>query len=142
MKQNFEIIYADKMDDAYQSIIIKAFNKDAREKKGLTSDLKSFSFSCLDQDKNFIAGVQGVSFWGGFYISSLFVDEKLRNQNYGTLLMKKAEELAGERGCNFIILSTMDFQAKPFYEKLGYSLEFTRHGYEKGSVSYHLRKDL
>ncbi|HJD66201.1 MAG TPA: GNAT family N-acetyltransferase [Rickettsia endosymbiont of Bembidion nr. Transversale] len=142
MTQDFEIIYAEEMDKAYSAIIWDAFNKDAREKKGLTGDLKSFSFSCLDQDKNFIAGMQGISLWGGVYITSLFVDENHRNKKYGRMLMEKAEELARERGCNFVALSTMDFQAKPFYEKLGYKLEFTRHGYEKDSVSYQLRKDL
>ncbi len=53
MTQDFEIVYADEMDKAYSAIIWDAFNKEAREKKGLTGDLKSFSFSCLDQDKNF-----------------------------------------------------------------------------------------
>lgn len=142
MTKDFEIIYAEKLDDKHQSIIAKAFNKDARKEKGLTGDLKSFSFSCLDQDKNFIAVVGGVSFWGAFYITSLFVSEKFRNQNYGSLLMEQAEALARKRGCTFVHLSTMDFQAKPFYEKLGYKLEFTRHGYEKDLVMYLLRKDL
>ncbi|XVN41270.1 MAG: GNAT family N-acetyltransferase [Rickettsia endosymbiont of Argas persicus] len=108
--------------------------KDAREKKGLIGDLKSFSFSLLNRDKNFIAGIGGVSFWGGFYINSLFVVKNHRNQKHGSLLMEKAENLARERRCNFVVLSTMDFQAKPFYEKLGYKLEFTRHSYEKNSV--------
>lgn len=142
MTQDFEIVYADEMDKAYSAIIWDAFNKEAREKKGLIGDLKSFSFSCLDQDKNFIAGIQGISLWGSLYITSLFVDENHRNKKYGSILMEKAEELARERGCNFIALSTTDFQAKPFYEKLGYKLEFTRHGYEKDSIMYYLRKDL
>lgn len=142
MTQDFEIVYAEEMDKAYSAIIWDAFHKDAQEKKGLTGDLKSFSFSCIDQNKNFIAGMQGISLWGGLYITSLFVDENHRNKKYGSLLMEKAEELARERDCNFIVLSTMDFQAKPFYEKLGYKLEFIRHGYEKDSASYHLRKDL
>ncbi len=142
MTQDFEIVYADEMDKAYSAIICDAFNKEAREKKGLTGDLKSFSFSCLDQDKNFIAGIQGISLWGSLYITSLFVDENHRNKKYGSILMEKAEELARERGCNFIALSTTDFQAKPFYEKLGYKLEFTRHGYEKDSIMYYLRKYL
>ncbi|WP_341794359.1 N-acetyltransferase [Rickettsia endosymbiont of Rhinocyllus conicus] len=50
---------------------------DAREKKGLIGDLQSFSFSLLDQDKNFIAGVGGVSLWGSLYITSLLVDIKI-----------------------------------------------------------------
>jgi len=116
MTQNFEIVYAEDMDKQHKSIIVEAFNKDARIKKDLTKDLQSFSFSLLDQAKNFIAGVGGVSFWGGLYISSLFVDENYRNQNYGSLLMEKAENLARERGCTFVHLSTTDWQAKPFYE--------------------------
>lgn len=53
-----------------------------------------------------------MSFWGGLYISSLFVDENYRNQNYGSLLREKAENLARERGYTFIHLSTMDFLIK------------------------------
>ncbi|MFV9930114.1 MULTISPECIES: GNAT family N-acetyltransferase [spotted fever group] len=56
--------------------------------------------------------------------------------------MQKAEDLARERGCNFIHLVTMDFQAKSFYEKLGYKIEFAMHGYEKDSIMYYLRKNL
>ncbi|HJD61415.1 MAG TPA: GNAT family N-acetyltransferase [Rickettsia endosymbiont of Columbicola hoogstraali] len=69
-----------------------------------------------------MAGMQGISLWGGVYITSLFVDENHRNKKYGSMLMEKAEELVHERGCNFVVLSTMDFQAKPFYEKLGINL--------------------
>ncbi|WP_017208596.1 GNAT family N-acetyltransferase [Rickettsia australis] len=59
--------------------------KDAREKKGLTGDLRSFSFSCLDQDKNFITGMQEISLWGSWYITSLFVDANHRNKKYGSI---------------------------------------------------------
>lgn len=137
-----KIVYAEEMDKNHKSIIIEAFNKGARDKKGLEGDIKSFSFSYFDKDENFIAGISGMSSWGGLYIGSLFVNEDIRDQNYGTLLMQKAEDLARERDCNFIHLITMDWQAKPFYEKLGYKIEFARHGYEKGSILYSLRKDL
>nr|WP_202070134.1 GNAT family N-acetyltransferase [Rickettsia tillamookensis] len=142
MTQGFEIVYAEEMDKAYSAIIWDAFNKEAREKKNLRGDLKSFSFSLLDQNKDFIGGISGISFWGALYVSSLFVNENYRNQNYGSLLIEKAENLARERSCTFVCLSTMDFQAKPFYEKLGYKIEFTRHGYEKDSIMYLLRKNL
>ncbi|MCZ6913569.1 MAG: GNAT family N-acetyltransferase, partial [Rickettsia endosymbiont of Ixodes persulcatus] len=125
------------MDKTHKSIISEALNKDAREKKGLVGDIESFSFSCFDQDKNFVAGISGMSSWGRFYIDSLFVNENIRNQNYGTVLIQKAEDLARERGCNFIHLVTMDFQAKPFYEKLGYKIEFVMHGYDKDSIMYY-----
>ena len=36
----------------------------------------------------------------------------------------------------------MDFEAKPFYEKLGYKVEFERKGYDKNTSFYFLRKDF
>ncbi|AFC75107.1 acetyltransferase family protein [Rickettsia parkeri str. Tate's Hell] len=52
--------------------------------------------------------------------------------------MQKVEDLARERGCNFIHLVTMDCKAKSFYEKLGFAM----HGCEKDSIMYYLRKNL
>jgi ribosomal protein S18 acetylase RimI-like enzyme len=56
--------------------------------------------------------------------------------------MSKAENLARERNCRFMNLSTTDWQARPFYEKLGFKLEFVRSGYDKDSELYFLKKDL
>ena len=77
MTQNFEIVYADEMDRTHRTIIIEALNKDAREQKGVVGDIESFAFSCLDQDKNFVVGISGMSSWGDF--DSLFVNENIRN---------------------------------------------------------------
>ncbi|WP_017442416.1 hypothetical protein [Rickettsia gravesii] len=68
MTQNFEIVYADEMDRTHRTIIIDALNKDAREQKGLVGDIASFSFSCLDQDKNFVVGISGMSSCGDFIL--------------------------------------------------------------------------
>ena len=57
-------------------------------------------------------------------------------------LMQKAEEIARKRDCLFMTVNTMDFEARPFYEKHGYTVEFTRSGFEKNSVMYFLRKAL
>jgi len=50
------------------------------------------------------------------------VDEGLRRQGYGEGLLKRAEEEALKKGCRAIHLDTMSFQAKPFYEKFGYTV--------------------
>jgi hypothetical protein len=36
----------------------------------------------------------------------------------------------------------MDWEALPFYQKLGYEVEFTREGFQKNSKMYFLRKEL
>ncbi len=139
---HLEIVYADNSIDAqYMKIMEDGLNKHAEIKKGLDA-IKSFSFACFDNNKNFVAGVDGKSFYGCLYIDMLWVSENFRGQNYGTLLMAKVENIARERNCKFMTVCTTDWQARPFYEKLGFKLEFVRSGYDKDSEIYYLRKDL
>ena len=56
--------------------------------------------------------------------------------------MHEAEKAEKEHGALFATLNTMDWEALPFYQKLGYSIEFTREGYEKNSKMFMLRKSL
>ncbi|MCC8398568.1 MAG: GNAT family N-acetyltransferase [Rickettsia endosymbiont of Labidopullus appendiculatus] len=137
-----EIVYADNSIDAqYMKIMENGLNELAKVKKGLDA-IKSFSFACFDNDKNFVAGVDGKSFYGCLYVDMLWVSENFRGQNYGTLLMAKVEDVARERNCKFMTVCTTDWQARPFYEKLGFKLEFVRSDYDKDSEVYYLRKDL
>ena len=41
-----------------------------------------------------------------------------------------------------VFLTTMDWEALPFYQKLGYQIEYVREGYEKDSKMFVLRKTL
>ena len=56
--------------------------------------------------------------------------------------MRRAEALARERGCIGIWLNTFEFQARGFYEKLG----FTRFGhiddFPAGQTNHFMRKRL
>lgn len=56
--------------------------------------------------------------------------------------MKEAEKIGRECGASFVTLNTMDWEGLVFYQKLGYSIEFMREGYDKGSKMYMLRKAL
>jgi ribosomal protein S18 acetylase RimI-like enzyme len=56
--------------------------------------------------------------------------------------MEAAEKLGREQGARFAIISTMDWEALPFYQRLGYSIEFTREGYDKNSKMFLLRKNF
>jgi hypothetical protein len=56
--------------------------------------------------------------------------------------MKLIEQEVLEMGVVSITLGTAEFQAKPFYEKLGYEVVGLRKESPKGYVSYSLRKDL
>lgn len=74
------------------------------------------------EDGSVAGGLLGDMYWGWLSINILWVDESLRRQGYGERLLMMAEEEARKKGCRAIHLDTMSFQAKPFYEKFGYTV--------------------
>ena len=101
-----------------------------------------FSIFIKDQKGNVLGGASGTLFYGSLYVDTLWIDKNLRHQGWGTKLMHEAEKAGKEHGALFATLNTMDWEALPFYQKLGYSVEFTRKGYEKDSKMFMLRKNL
>ena len=62
------------------------------------------------------------------------------------MLIRAAEDAAREKGCYYLCLGTMDFQARPFYEKHGFRV-FTVNkdipmGHKSWSLSKRLDKDI
>ena len=89
-----------------------------------------------------IGGLWGESYYDWLFINFLIVPDIFRKRGVGSALMKKAEEIAANRGCLGIRLDTFSFQAPAFYEKLGYR----RHGrlvnHPKGHERIYYFKDL
>jgi ribosomal protein S18 acetylase RimI-like enzyme len=56
--------------------------------------------------------------------------------------MKKAEEIAANRGCLGIRLDTFSFQAPGFYEKLGYRIFGRLANHPKGHERIYYFKEL
>jgi ribosomal protein S18 acetylase RimI-like enzyme len=52
----------------------------------------------------------------------LFLPEDRRGKSLGSAVMRRAEALAMARGCIGASLDTYSFQARGFYEKLGYRI--------------------
>ncbi len=61
--------------------------------------------------------------WGGWLrVATLWVSEIARRQGHGSRLLEAAEAYARERGCIGVCLDTFSFQARPFYERHGYTV--------------------
>jgi GNAT superfamily N-acetyltransferase len=87
-------------------------------------------------------GVLG-GIWGSWlHVSFLWMDEALRDQDWGTHLMDHAETCARERGCHSVTLDTPSFQARPFYEARSYEVFGTFDDYPPGHKKFFLRKKL
>lgn len=125
----------------YEEVLFKGISEEAFKAKGLPP-IRPFSIFIKDQKQSILGGVSGVTFYGSLYIDSLWIHSSLRGQGLGTKLVREAEKIGKERGAHFATLNTMDWEALPFYEKLGYSIEFVREGYDQNSKLYMLRKSL
>ncbi len=58
--------------------------------------------------------------WGYLYFDTVWTHASVRGKGYGTLVMNAAENYAKMKGIHRAYLMTTSFQARPFYEKLGY----------------------
>jgi GNAT superfamily N-acetyltransferase len=89
-----------------------------------------------------VGGLLGVTRWNWLYVDKLWVAESQRGSGVGRALMERAETIARSRGCTHVSLDTFEFQARPFYEKLGYQLFGTLEGYPPRYRQYYLWKAL
>lgn len=138
---NVVLEHYDTIPKEYERILYKGISDNAFQKKGLPP-IQPFSIFIKDQTQKVLGGICGVSFHGSLYVDSLWIDETLRRQGWGTKLMHEAERIGKERGAKFVAVHTMDWEGLPFYQKLGYVVEFVREGYQKNSKMYMLRKSL
>lgn len=87
-------------------------------------------------------GLWGGSGYGWLFIKLLFVPEALRAGGLGARLMAMAEQEAVQRGCRGIWLDTYAFQARGFYEKLGFRCFGELADYPVGFSRYFMCKTL
>lgn len=124
-----------------ETLLFEGISHEAFLTKGMSS-LLPFGIFIKDKGENICGGATGSLFYGSLYIDMLWVDKSLRRKGWGAKLMHAAEKMGREHNCTFATLNTMDWEALPFYQKLGYEIEFTREGYEKKSKMFLLRKSL
>jgi GNAT superfamily N-acetyltransferase len=97
----------------------------------------------LRDDAGVMVGVlTGAIIWQWLSVEVLWVAESVRGQGHGAALMRRAEMIALERGCHHARLDTFDFQARPFYERLGYAVYGSLKDFPEGHTQFHLCKAL
>ena len=95
-----------------------------------------------DPDGTIRGGLVGFLAWQWLSIDLLWVDQSLRGQGYGAALLGQAEQAARDAGCVAVRLDTYEFQARPFYERHGYSVYGELTGYPAGTRTFLLTKSL
>ena len=94
-------------------------------------------------DKNILIGtITAEILWDWMYLDELWVMDIYCNQNYGTKLLQAAESFAKSNKLIGTWLWTQSWQAKGFYEKLGYSIFTEFENFPKGHKRIGLKKEF
>lgn len=97
----------------------------------------------LRDERDAILGGAYGHVWGGWLdLSLLWVAEPIRGRGHGRKLLEAAEEEAGAQGCRGVYLTTFSFQARGFYERLGYEVIADVPDYPVGHTYHVLTKTL
>ena len=79
---------------------------------------------------------------GWMFLDLFVLPQALRRAGTGRRILGMAEDAARELGCRGIWLDTFSFQARPFYESLGYRVFGQLDDYPPGHARYFLSKHL
>ena len=107
---------------------------------GRKSGYQAIALLVRDDDGNPAGGLTGRVIFDWLFIELLAVPTAQRGSGLGTELMRRAEAFAREQGLAGVWLDTFSFQARPFYEKLGYEVFGTLEGHPRGGARYFLAK--
>ncbi|WP_430390064.1 GNAT family N-acetyltransferase [Dyella sp. 20L07] len=105
-----------------------------------TLDIRPLVLALQDEQGRTVGGLWGETALDWLHIDLLAVPESMRGKDVGSALMQRAETLARERGCIGVWLDTFAFQARGFYEKLGYTVFGEIADHPAGGARYFLSK--
>lgn len=89
-----------------------------------------------------LGGIWGKTAFNWCFVEMFIVPEQFRGQDIGSKVLTLAEDIARQRGCIGLWLDTYWFQARGFYEKLGYEVFGEIADYPRGGPRYFLKKSL
>ncbi len=138
---NHSILLTDVADRAIRDAIGGPLGAYNIEKTG-REDYRPLVLVLNNSDGQAIGGLWGRTAYDWLFVRLLFVPEALRGKGIGTELISMAEHEARSRGCHHAWLDTFEFQARGFYERLGYTSFAELADYPPGFSRYFMKKAL
>lgn len=111
---------SDREDPQVHDAIIAGLRAHAAE-NGVTTLPMPLTIAAREGDR-LVGAIEGMSNAGWLFIRLLWVDAGHRGKGLGRALMAAAEAESRRRSLRGIWLDTYEYQARPFYEKLGFAL--------------------
>ncbi len=144
--KNYKISESSQKDENFRSFLkekIKSLNNEISYYHRISREEDYVEYYQVKvEDDDFVAGLSARLYWDCMEIDDFFIEQEFRLQGLGTHLLEKAIEEAIKKEKSFIILTTFSFQAREFYEKLGFVVVGEIKDYPPGESLYTLRLDL
>jgi GNAT superfamily N-acetyltransferase len=133
----------DSPDDSTLETISRLLSEFNERSSGLANDYRPLTIVLSDPEtQETVGGLVGWTSFSCLHVNLLYLPDTLRGAGLGTKMMALAEEEAVRRGCHGVWLDTFSFQARGFYERLGYTVFGAIDDYPLGHSRYFLKKDL
>lgn len=100
------------------------------------ADVRTLAAFAYADDGTVIGGAVGRTWGECCELQQLWVRPERRGGGLGSALMRRFEAGAAARGCRTYYLETWSFQARPFYERFGYTVAHELGGFAPGMVKY------
>jgi GNAT superfamily N-acetyltransferase len=96
---------------------MKAFNNRVADIR----PAQKFNVAARDAEGRIVGGIAATLSSDSLYLEIVWNDDSIRGQGHGRRMMEMIEAEGLRRGARHVWFYTMSFQARPFYEKLGYA---------------------
>ncbi len=107
----------------------------------IEAEVRFFVFA-RNEDGAVVGGIRAACYWNTLHVELLWLSQSLRGQGAGRALLARAESFARENGCQIALVETTSWQARPFYEKCGYTCIATIPDRPRGHSTHTLNKRL
>lgn len=124
------------------SLGIKSYNQDYLPDEVVFEPDTRFAAFVRNDEGIVVGGIRANAYWNYCHIELLWLSEEVRGKGVGTRLMETIESHARSKGFEYIRTETTDFQARPFYEKLGYRVFGELPDFPKGCTTFCVIKPL
>ena len=139
-EHNYKVVIKEEELEEHKEFI-KKYNEDYEKTHDLNVTQNEILYVAIENDE-FVGGVSCQEYQESLHVHLLATNNKYKGQGVGTKLMNYIEDYARSKNLEFIDLGTASFQARPFYEKLGYKVVHTRKNQPVGFECYQLVKML
>jgi len=136
----YEVVVTEEMSSPDRDAIVSVLRQYAAA-QGFETNPKPLGILLRDPETGeTIGGLWGRTAYDWLIVEFFAIPETLRGRRLGTELMGRAERIARERGCVGVWLNTLEFQARGFYEKLGFQVAGEIEDSPRGSKRFFMRK--